>query len=359
MGSSTRVYVLGAGCSVCGGYPLASGVRKALGCLAKTKLQNASAAQIFRCVQRTCELMDEHQAQTTDQLARILGDERRIEIEESKKAMSALFFSLEDEGVKMALPSYAALFEEIFEQGDSPELESRIKTTNCRVLTYNYDRMFERAFIEWIRPQLRDHTNLESNALQWLNCGLPYESKIEFDPNGFALIKLHGGIGQFNRDHDFGLNHVYPFDFDRPLPPIADNPYFEIPDQKSNLQTIFYPTDKRRPSDRRAENGRSTLSRLAYEHAVWNAAEDVCRTASEIQIIGYSMSPIDWWSFKALIRAAENCRKIVIRNRAQVVKELTDKMQRLRTELGAPWEVEGREEDFFGRPASSEGDISK
>jgi hypothetical protein len=71
--------------------------------------------------------------------------------------------------------------------------------------------------------------------------------------------------------------------------------------------------------------------------------------ASEIQIIGYSMQPIDWFWFKYLFKDAKSCRKIVVRNRKDCLGYLVEKMERLGAELGIQWKVEGREEDFFGR----------
>ncbi|MDZ4287312.1 MAG: hypothetical protein U0984_05110, partial [Prosthecobacter sp.] len=193
--SQTRVYILGAGCSVCGGYPLAWEVRKALEDFAKDNLQVDETKELRRCVEKTCELMDQHGIQTTDQLAQALGEDRRAEIEESKKAMSALFFSLEDVAVEKAYSQYARLFEELFEQGESPLMEDRVMATNCRVLTYNYDRLFERAFIKWALPQAeRSDANAISKAVEWLNSSLRNPSTAEFVPDRFALLKLHGGI---------------------------------------------------------------------------------------------------------------------------------------------------------------------
>ena len=56
--------------------------------------------------------------------------------------------------------------------------------------------------------------------------------------------------------------------------------------------------------------------------------------------------------FKDLFWDAKDCRKIVIRNHKVCLGNLVDKMERLGNELKIPWKVEGRAEDFFGRPQS-------
>lgn len=347
---ATRIYVLGAGCSVCGGYPVASGVRQALKDFAGT-LQPDKAPKLKNCVERTCELLAQHKVPTTDQLAQVLGRERSEEIEMSKKAMSAFFFSLEDPATKKALPNYTALFEELFEQGDDPDMAARLKATNRRVLTYNYDRLFERTFIEWVKQNMEQDSQQGENVVGWLNSGLQNPSKPEIKPDVFALIKLHGGIGQYYRDKNHGLNHIYPFKLTGKLPSeITDDHFFEIPNQTGNRQTIFYPIDKRPPKVRKTEAGRTEWSFIAYEDVIWNAAETLCETAEEFQIIGYSMQSIDWFWFKELFRTSKLCRKVIIRNHRECLGGLVDKMERLGHELGVPWKVEGRSENFFGLP---------
>lgn len=346
---ATRVYILGAGCSACGEYPIASEVRTRLEEFARNNLQNDSSKELRRCVEQTCQLMAKHGVDTTDQLAQALEEERRREIEESKKAMSALFFSLEQQATQKALPNYAAFFEELFEQGDDPDLEKRLATTNCRVLTYNYDRLFERTFIEWVKRHLQDPQESVQNAITWLNSGLKDQGSVTFEEGVFSLVKLHGGIGQFYRNRDYGLNHVYPFDLNQPLPPIADDPYFEIPKQKSNQQTIFYPRDKMKIVDWLNEENTNQSSMRNYEKAVWRKAMSECATATEIQIIGYSMQSIDWFWFKHLFKEAKHCKKIVVRNRHACLNHLIEKMERLGGELGMSWKVEGRAENFFGK----------
>jgi hypothetical protein len=270
---ATRVYILGAGCSICGEYPIASGVRAKLEEFARSSLQNDNAKELRRCVEHTCQLMVKHGVDTTDQLAQVLGEESRLEIEESKKAISALFFSLEQQAIPKALANYSAFFEELFEQGDDPDLEKRMATTSCRVLTYNYDRLFERAFIEWAKKHSEDPRDIEQNAITWLNSGIKDYSSVTFEDGVFSLVKLHGGIGQFFRNKDYGMNHVYPFDLLKTLPPIADDPYFEMPGQSINRQTIFYPKDKTKIVDWLDEpDGTDQSSLRNYEKAVQRTA---------------------------------------------------------------------------------------
>jgi len=65
--------------------------------------------------------------------------------------------------------------------------------SHCHVLTFNYDRMFEIAFL--------GRFNLDGYALydrRVLNSGVPaisgIRTKILFEPEAFSFLKLHGSI---------------------------------------------------------------------------------------------------------------------------------------------------------------------
>ena len=73
-----------------------------------------------------------------------------------------------------------------------------------------------------------------------------------------------------------------------------------------------------------------------------------CQEAEEIQIIGYSIQPIDYFSFKCMIREAKHCKRIVVRNRASERVRLMRTLEGLKEEFGAKWEIEFKAEDFFG-----------
>ena len=148
MSKPTKVYILGAGCSVCGGYPVANQVTAKLLEFAREQLAHKEAEQLRRCTVETCARMQELGVETIDQLAEHLNEENLDVIREAKLAMSAYFFSIEEAAVERAYANYEAFFEEMFQYGESHLLEDRAKATPCRVITYNYDRLFERTFIK-------------------------------------------------------------------------------------------------------------------------------------------------------------------------------------------------------------------
>jgi hypothetical protein len=104
--------------------------------------------------------MKELGAETIDQLAKHLNRNNVATIREAKLAMSAYFFSVEEEAVKHACVNYEEVFEELFQYGDSRFLEDRAKATPSRVITYNYDRLFERTFIEWTKSNEPQHEGM-------------------------------------------------------------------------------------------------------------------------------------------------------------------------------------------------------
>lgn len=352
MSTATKVYILGAGCSVCGGYPVASEVLKALRSFADRLSTSSQAKEIRRCVIETCDRMEALGAQTVDQLAEHLHEDRKA-VREAKLAMSAHFFEIEEAAVARAYPNYVAFFNEMFRYGDSELLRDRIRATPARVITFNYDRLFEQTFRKWAgtsipSPEVDDLIlNPDSSVKRLLGMGILGTTNIEFADDGFTFLKLHGGIGQYNRSKDHGMNHIYWPRLGESIPPVNDDPYFEKPGYVNDMSTIAFPSDKKHRSLLAAANPFRT-----YMDRVEEKAKSLCRTAKEIHLIGYSIQPIDLFSVKAIIKEATICRRIVIRNRASQRKVLEKRLGGLQEEFNATWEIEFEEEDFFELPVA-------
>lgn len=349
---------MGAGCSVCGGYPVADQVREKMLNFGRTRLIHDEAKELRRCVEQTCSRMEELNVHTIDQLAeKLVNPSDEVVVREAKLAMSAYFFSIEEAGVELAYPNYSAFFDELFKYGESHFLEDRIKATPCRVITYNYDRLFERTFIKWAKANVPDDEDLVENSdswvKKWLSMGISSRHKIDFPPISFSLLKLHGGIGQFNRTGDYGMNHIYWPKLDTKLPDFNDEPYFQKHGQETNFPTILFPSDKKRRKMFDEEN-----SFRAYMDTVEKQAKVFCREATEIQIIGYSVQCIDYFSFKSLITDARKCRRVILQNRSHEKDRLTHQLENLREELGADWTIEFRARDF-GVDAINHGKAGK
>lgn len=346
MNTPTKVYILGAGCSVCGEYPVASQVTARLLQFARERLTHDGAKELRRCTVETCARMNKLGVETIDQLAEHLNGENPDAIREAKLAMSAYFFSIEEGSVGRAFASYAAFFDEIFRYGNSPVLEDRAKATPCRVITYNYDRLLERTFIKWARRAERWNEDLASSpdtfVKKFLNTGIHDPHGISFQPNRLTFLKLHGGIGQSNRTGDGGMHHIYWPKFGTALPELNDESYFKRKGHETDLPTIVFPSDKKLKGRVPQAN-----SFRVYMDTFEGQAKAFCRAAKEIQIIGYSIQMIDYFDFKALIAEAKNCKRIVLRNRTSEMPRLMRMLEGLKEEMEATWKIEFEAEDFF------------
>ena len=343
--NNTKVYILGAGCSVCGEYPIASHVTKRLLDFARSRLAREDSKELQRCTLDTCRRMMEMGVETIDQLAGSLNGSEPEVILDAKRAMSIYFLSIEDAAVERAVSNYTAFFEELFRYGDSELLDKRAISTPCRVITYNYDRLFERTFIEWakrIEPYNEDMTNdFNKFVKKYLNAGIGNPHEIEFAQDRFTLLKLHGGVGQFCREND-SFKRIYHPKFGSIIPDFIDKNHYKPEGYSDDTPTLIFPADKVIQS--RNQNGKSFVE---YMETLEAQALAFCRQAVEIQIIGYSIQPIDYFSFKAMIAEAKHCKRIVIRNRVSEESRLVRTLEGLKDEFSAEWKIEFRAEDFF------------
>ncbi len=340
----TKVYILGAGCSICGGYPAAKDVAAGLQKFAE-QLSATEAPKLKTCVEQTCALLTQHKVETIDALAKILGDNERDTVKAAKIAMSAYFFSLEDESVHRAYPKYAAFFDELFRYGENPtpSLEDRIKATPCRVLTYNYDRLFERAFIKWAEREDPSIESIREGIIPFLNSGLGSPQKIKIVTGQFSFLKLHGGIGQSHRSGDPNFDHLYWPPLDKPIPAeLTNDNYYQRKGRESDEPTIIFPNEKRNPDE---PNG-GALFKGYLE--IWKEARKFCTHATEIHIVGYSVQAIDYFWFKTLLKNTPSDARIIIRNRHTEKDRLERRLQGIKEEFRKEWKIEFIAEDFFG-----------
>lgn len=341
----TKVYILGAGCSVCGEYPLASQVTAKMLDFARKRLACEESKELQRCMLDTCRRLMEAGVETIDQLAGSLNGSEPEVIFDAKLAMSIYFLAIEDAAVEPSLLHYTAFFEELFRYGNSELLNERVKSTPCRVITYNYDRLFERTFIEWakrIEPYNQDMLGgIDGFVTKYLNTGFSDPHKIAFEKDSFSLLKLHGGVGQFSRTNDYGFKHIYRPRFGSTITEFIDENYYRAEGYTNDIPTLIFPADK-------GVKNQSGSSFLEYMKAFESQALAFCQQAEEIQIIGYSIQPIDYFSFKAMIAAAKDCQRIVVRNRTSEESRLMRMLEGLKEELSATWKIEFRAEDFFG-----------
>jgi hypothetical protein len=155
---NSTLIILGAGCSFRSGYPLANNSFPRL-----TEFRDSlgdEAVKLRGLVTRTLDLVrtlreQGESVETLDTLARLLHEgkaggnnmlEKNRLVLAAKVSIAALFLSLEREAVQKQLPGYRQLLVRVF--GNNPKFGYRkaIESSRHRILTFNYDRLFELAF---------------------------------------------------------------------------------------------------------------------------------------------------------------------------------------------------------------------
>jgi len=341
MAQSLRVFILGAGCSVCGGYPLAKDVPASMRLFADGL--SSSAEKIRNCVNETLKLMAKHDVVTIDQLAQNAIEASALN--DAKIAMAAHFLSIEESAAERAFSRYSLFFDELFGYGSGRSLSDKIKSTPCRVLSFNYDRLFERTFLRWAGRFDPQNLMLSgTGAHRLLNNGLGDILDIPIHDDQFSFLKLHGGVGQSHRNRDGGFRYPYWPELDKPIPEMVYANFYSRKHHEGDRPLLVFPNEK---LDQLHGEGQNEWSFHRYTSLVWKAAKYICEEATEIRLIGYSMQSVDRFYFKEyLLKPANKCQRIVIENRTTEKADLLRQLRAIQTELGASWQIEFEETRF-------------
>ncbi len=315
-----RVFILGAGCSARYGYPLGGKLTDELrSFLAKVARIPGGCPVIQGAVSKSVGLAARFpEAATLDQLVNLCEERFKTfrggrsiawetadaehlrftneQILNAKIAMAALFLDKEREARETTLEGYKeSLLPDI--SGRGPRWQSAVNDSDCSVLTFNYDRLFEIAFLDLFRDFDPNQYPLYGNWV--LNSGfdftLPWGLKrIEIAPDRFCFLKLHGSAGWWakrcatnasDKWRDYGPDspHDPPnlLTLDRWLgqnkQPYPWEPLIAFPHEKQRF-TSGHPGD--------FEQG-------PYIGKIWKRAAAVLEEATEVTVIGYSFAPID------------------------------------------------------------------
>lgn len=352
LSKESRVFILGAGCSVESGYPLGTGLaaefEKFLGEIQETPEEKCG--HIKHSLICTLKLLRETPGvKTLDQLAaRIekdlkdwqhqrggaIGDFEYLkranmaasQILDAKIATSAMFLAREEEARRTRLPSYRSFITQIL--GGPPWEEAR--KADCSVLTFNYDRLFEIAFPECFPTfDLRNHPLYASDAL---NPGLHFNfgkwSLAQPTPGRFCFLKMHGSTGwwvKVKRDGGRGERCYWPAspaqglsveEIEKTIPKECGGPFGWEP-------LLAFPHERQESQEYFSYKGESSGCDWApYIDAVWQHAASVVANATEVRVIGYSFNPIDSRHMVNLLLSKATCEKIVIQNRVDVRRNL-------------------------------------
>jgi hypothetical protein len=326
--SDTTVYVIGAGCSVKYGYPLAANFVPAFKSFSHSL--DSDSPKLKQSVDETVLLMQEANVQTVDELVfRIhngaLDDPKHSptqgyglrlrRILKAKIATVALFLALEHRAKSESLDSYQRLILKIFP--GSGDWRQRFRNARCHLLTFNYDRLFEMALLRMFGIDA-DTQLLYGEDI--LNSGLHHcmGESMGFTNDRFCFLKLHGSVGM--RIHEeYGQPCYYPYlDGAKPGEKIElnDARFFAksanpLPQDRDPEPLIVFPFEK----DFVRSGSPNQLAFREYITAVWQQAERVLEPASEIWFIGYSFAMMDRTAVIALLARARHCKRLVIQNR--------------------------------------------
>jgi hypothetical protein len=328
---SKKVYILGAGCSVSYGYPLAKDFFDALKAYQGTLERRTNCDRLKQSLTNTITLIEKHRAPTTDRLVRWIEDEVARQkqplgvfqatecsqldqkawdkIRDAKIVTVALFLEREAAAWQSELVGYEEFLHIIFNNNRNADA---LKATADCVLSFNYDRLFEMAFIDYF--QLRSQENCY--AQNWLNAGLDFSRNqaSDFASNQFCFLKLHGTAAMQVADKHgqarYGMNALRKSEW------IVDDNLFWPADKKTSPlprenpePLIVFPHEKER-----AREANTAFNFDGYIRKTWDQAGKVIEDAEQIWAIGYSFDPTDRKSIFELLRKNKASCDIVVQN---------------------------------------------
>jgi hypothetical protein len=348
----SRVFILGAGCSVGCGYPPGTGFAVECDNLLRElrEIPEEKCNRIKQSLISTLKLLRETPTvETLDQLAaRIehdlwdwqhkrggaIADSEYLEranmtakqILDAKIATSAMFLAREGKARQTDLRSYKSFITQIL--GGPPWTKAR--EADCHVLTFNYDRLFEIALSECF-PTF-DLRNCSLYACDALNSGFDFNfgkrSLVQPTPGRFCFLKMHGSAGwwvKVKHDGVRGERCYWPAspvqalsveEIETTIPKECGGPFGWEP-------LLAFPHERQESQEHFSYKGESSGRDWApYIDAVWQHAASVVANATEVRVIGYSFNPIDSRHMVNHLLSKATCEKIVIQNKVDVRRNL-------------------------------------
>jgi len=328
---SKKVYILGAGCSVSYGYPLAKDFFDALKAYQATLERRTNCDRLKQSLTNTIALIEKHRAPTTDRLVRWIEDEVARQkqslssiqvaeihqldvkawdkIRDAKIATAALFLEREAAAWQSELSSYDEFLHVIFNGNRN---RSALQSTSDCVLSFNYDRLFEMAFTDYFQL----HAHADCYAKTWLNAGLNFSERrtSDFALDQFCFLKLHGSaamlVAEQHGQTKYRMNALRRAEW------IIDDNFFwpaegkASPIRKENPEPlIVFPHEKER-----AREANTAFNFDGYIRKTWDQAGKVIEDAEQIWAIGYSFDPTDRKSIFELLRKNKASCDIVVQN---------------------------------------------
>lgn len=317
----SKVYILGAGCSKDCGYPLGAEMKADLEQFGRS-LDSARSPRLQRAVADTLALFGTT-TETIDVLVQKLYGGNLDEIIEgplnrqprvisATLATCASFLAKEASARETGFRAYREFLSDLFPNAETHWLRIP-QSTRHHVLTFNYDRLFEMAFV--------DRFNFIGYGLydvRVLNSGITLEGvNIVFTPEAFSFLKLHGSVGGWTVDFTGtgSAKHQICY-FEDPVANqvmVDDNLFFsegpdaQHPDHLKRPPLLFFPYQRQH-----IVSSDSGFPFDSYARAVWKRATELISNATEIHVIGYSFSGIDREPMLEMLDQARRCQRLVI-----------------------------------------------
>lgn len=342
-----KVYILGAGCSAKYGLPMANDVVSQLENYGKSLEENKT--RLKQCVEETVELMRKENVKTIDDLTMRLhlgafdklhglptaSQNREERIWRAKLAMAVFLLSKEAAARSTGLDSYRNLLHKLCP--GSGRWDGRLRRSNCSVLTFNYDRLFEMAFL------INNGPELSGKLLYgdfYLNSGFGdiFESEIKFADSGFCFLKLHGCAGRYVDWREGTPRYCRFYGNIQPGEEIKihDDTFFPKFDSGPNMRLqplVVFPHEKQH-----VQAGGPHASYTNYLTTIWEKAEKLIADADDIWIIGYSFHALDKFSLVNLLSKATKCEQVVIQNIDGEADRICREMRLEHQELNLKWQ---------------------
>lgn len=352
-----EIIILGAGCSARYGHPLAQNFCTDLAEYGDELTERPNCDRLRQAVSDTVKLLERHGSPTIDRLVRHLDEQvnsthpggimpaahplvqswetERARVDEqildAKRVTMARFIELEHRARERVLSGYRDLLGDIFRGSRNP---AALAVSKCRVLSFNYDRLFEKAFAEYFRLQPGRYIYCDDPELLnsgWRGWGGPLMAE-GITPDRFCFLKLHGSaLAWLDRFHGEGrcipcgigeaVNDQFLWRNGTAASPIAPQPFIVFPHEKEGV----------------IQSGH-TPPGAPYLKKVWSKAEQLFQSARKIRVIGYSFDRNDRpFLMERLGRCPRDC-KIVVEGKepAPIVTDLKENYPELAALVDAP-----------------------
>ena len=303
-----KVFILGAGCSASYGYPLAVNLAQELGNFLTCRKAILSKCPIIQSAVTSMVGLaaSTPRADTLDELVNLAEERFKAgkqqetltdeQILNAKIATAALFLDRERAARKITLEGYEqSLLPSIF--GTGPDWQRALNNSDCSVLTFNYDRLFEIAFLERFPGFNLNEFSLYGKSV--LNSGFDSGSckggdDTEIAPDRFCFLKLHGSAGWWVRREkgNRGKDECRRYCLDSPGLPTDIQRLEEFLAQNRGCDPweplIAFPHEKQQCIPRYQWD----LEQGPYTKHVWMHAASVLEKAAEVTVIGYSFANV-------------------------------------------------------------------